>query len=203
MTKMMVKLVKLNSTTTGQFELKLVVILFRLFFNTEYALILDDGEIYRLNGTHANLETKVFDVSEDEWNPEDPLNMPPEGILVDGLPFHHCYPYPLQKQHLRRLFAHGIVLQSKYFSAGEDAQIIENWKNFAIKNSLEYEDAPLYCGWAKHLGIELPMSLKKFHKKTKFLPYICRGLLDRSAIQVYRRCYRIFDPRNDEYGRQQ
>uniref|UniRef100_A0A914Z2R9 Myb-like domain-containing protein n=1 Tax=Panagrolaimus superbus TaxID=310955 RepID=A0A914Z2R9_9BILA len=129
--------------------------------------------------------------------------MPSQGILIDGLPFHHCFPYPLKKHHIRRLYAHGIILKTNCFSAGEDAQLIENWKKYAKKNNFEYEEAPIYCGWAKHLGYDLPMSTKKFHRKTKFLPYMCRGLLDRCAIQVYRRCYRIFDPRYDEFGRQQ
>jgi hypothetical protein len=163
----------------------------------------DSGDVHRLNGTLANLETKVYDISEDEWNPEDPLNMPPQGILVEGLPFHHCFPYPLKKHHIRRLFAHGIVLKTNRFSYAEDEQIIKNWKTFAEKNTIDYEDAPLYCGWAKHLGVQLPMSIKKFHRKTKFLPHMCAGLLQRCAIQVYRRCYRIFDPRYDEFGRTQ
>jgi hypothetical protein len=161
----------------------------------------DAGDVHRLKGRITNLETKVYDLSEDEWNPDDPLKMPPQGILVDGLPFHHCYPYPLKKHHIRRLFAHGIILKTTQFTPGEDEQIIENWKKFAEKNTLDYEDAPLYCGWAKHLGHELPLSIKKLHRKTKFFPYICAGLLQRCAIQVYRRCYRIFDPRYDAYGR--
>jgi hypothetical protein len=162
----------------------------------------DAGEFYRLNGRLADLETKVHDISEEECNPEDPLNMPPQGILIDGLPFHHCYPYPLKKHHIRRLYAHGIILKTKNFDAGEDEQIIENWKIYARKNGFDYEDAPIYCGWAKHLGYNLEMSMKKFHQKTKFFPYMCRGLIDRCAIQVYRRCYRIFDPRFDEFGKQ-
>lgn len=50
------------------------------------------------------------------------------------------------------------------------------------------------------MGIQLPESMKKFHHRTNFFPCMCQGLIDRSAIQVYRRCYRIFDPKSEEFG---
>ena len=144
----------------------------------------------------------MFEISEDEWNEKDPMDMPSQGVLTrDGVPFHHAHPYPLQKHHTRRLFAHGINLRTSPFSPGEDEQIIENWRRFAKKNNIDFEDAPLYCGWAKHLGHRLQTTLTSFHNKTKFYPYMCRNLIDRCAIQVYRRCYRIFDPKSDEFGR--
>lgn len=154
-----------------------------------------------MQGPKANIDNKVYDVAEDEYNPKDDLNMPPFGILTDGVPFHHTAPYPLKKHHIQRLFAHGITIRNSDFSRGEDEQIIDNWRKYAKKFNVEYEDAPLYCGWAKHLRVNMPMTVKKFHSKTKFHPYMCAGLLDRSALQVYRRCYRVFDPSFEEFGK--
>lgn len=98
-------------------------------------------------------QTRVFDVSGDEWEPDsDALHMPAQGILIgaandEEFPFHHCYPYPLKKNHVRRLFAHGIVIKNSLFSRLEDQQIIENWRSFAEHNNIMFENAPLYCGW--------------------------------------------------------
>lgn len=43
---------------------------------------------------------------------------------------------------------------------------------------------------------------KKLVKEPFFYPWMCRGLLDRAAVQVYRRCQVIFHPGNLENGKE-
>uniref|UniRef100_A0A7E4V8A2 Myb-like domain-containing protein n=1 Tax=Panagrellus redivivus TaxID=6233 RepID=A0A7E4V8A2_PANRE len=150
-----------------------------------------------------DIDTPIVDIdTEKDYDKDDEMEMPLRGILVEGLPFHHRFNYPLKAVHIRRLFAHGVVIRTTRFTPEEDHIILENWKRFSTMHGIPYDEAPLYMGWQRYLEDKgsLTMSNRKFNDTTKFFPYMCQGLMHRAANQVYRRCYRIFDPRDEEFG---
>jgi len=172
----------------------------QFYAESERAVINLDGGIQRISEVTRDLNRKIYNIdTEKDYDEDDPLQMPPTGILTDGIPFHHLRPYPLQEKHIRRLYAHGIVYRTSFFTHQEDRQLILNWKRYAKKFKIDFDDAPLYMGWCKHLDRE---SLKKIKQKiieTNLHAYMCVNLIDRCAIQVRRRCYRVFNPKDDDW----
>lgn len=145
-----------------------------------------------------DLNKKVYNIdTEKDYDEDDPLQMPPTGILVNGIPFHHLKAYPLLKKHILRLFAHGIIYKTTNFTSKEDRQLVTNWKRYCAKFNIPVDQAPYYMGWVKNLDKEQLKEINRKVKLTNFHAYMCLDMIDRCALQVKRRCYRIFNPKED------
>ncbi|KAL6724707.1 hypothetical protein Aduo_019571 [Ancylostoma duodenale] len=126
-----------------------------------------------------------------------PLRMPEEGVFTEnGYLFHHETPVPLSDAHKQRLLEYGIILAFReLFTPEEDQRIRKNWRAFAREHELIYEDARYYAGFAQELE---PMKLQRKQNDVLIMlgmwPRLCRKLEHRSAIQIQRRIFTIFDP---------
>lgn len=92
--------------------------------------------------------------------------------------------------------SHGLFLEvrlkSGNFKPTEDAQIRENWQDYCEITGTDPEEAPAYMGCSNHKD--------KKRGVVYFRPWMCRGLPDRSGIQVYRRCAILFHPAHEDGG---
>ncbi|KAI3413874.1 hypothetical protein GPALN_011349 [Globodera pallida] len=139
---------------------------------------------------------------EDIDKPDGVLKLPPDGgIFHDGIPFHHFSLTALQPKHIRRLKKNGIELKQGAFSHAEDRQIKENWHSFAEAHQMPEDDA------ARLMSAATATETKPDHKKrirfiraSRFRPWMCSRLLDRSAGQVFRRCYHLYRVSNLKSG---
>ena len=172
----------------------------KFYAESERAIKDATGDIQRVSEVTRDLNRKVYNIdTEKDYDENDPLQMPPSGILVDGIPFHHLRPYPLEEKHIRRLYAHGIIYKTNFFTHQEDRQLVLNWKRYARKFNISFEDAPIYMGWCKHLDRENLKKIKQKIVETHLHAYMCVNLIERCAIQVRRRCYRLFNPKDDDW----
>ncbi|EYB99478.1 hypothetical protein Y032_0122g1069 [Ancylostoma ceylanicum] len=139
---------------------------------------------------HRSRRKNYYDV----WPP---LRMPEEGVFTeDGYLFHHETPVPLKDHHKQRLLEYGIILSFREpFTPEEDQRIRKNWRAFARQHELIYEDARFYAGFAQHLEcIKLQRKQNDILIQLEMWPRLCRKLEHRSAIQIQRRIFTIFDP---------
>ncbi|KAE9550681.1 hypothetical protein FO519_006103 [Halicephalobus sp. NKZ332] len=172
----------------------------KFYSESERAIRTETGDVQRISDVTRDLNKKIYNIdTENDYDENDPLQMPPSGILVDGIPFHHLRTYPLEERHIKRLYAHGIVYKNSYFSPSEDRQLVINWKRYSSKFNIDFEDAPLYMGWCKYVEKEKLRAVKEEIIQTNLHAYMCINLLERCAIQIRRRCYRLFNPKDEEW----
>ncbi|KAI1714647.1 myb-like DNA-binding domain-containing protein [Ditylenchus destructor] len=122
------------------------------------------------------------------------LKLPEDGgIFIDGIPFHHYVLTPLKDKHLERLRRNGIEINRRRFNPYEDRLIKENWRTFAEHHNLSLDQAPLYMSAATAREDFLDHKERiAFCRSTLFRPWMCKRLLDRTCVQVFRRCYVLF-----------
>nr|CAD2182082.1 unnamed protein product [Meloidogyne enterolobii] len=122
------------------------------------------------------------------------LKLPSDGsIFIDGIPFHHFALTQLKDRHINRLKANGIEIKERQFSKAENKQISENWRSFAAAHEIPEDEAHIYMSAAT--ATETPEKHRErinFTNQTFLRPWLCSKLLNRTAIQVFRRCYHIF-----------
>ncbi|KAL7070851.1 hypothetical protein ACQ4LE_009695 [Meloidogyne hapla] len=122
------------------------------------------------------------------------LILPSDGsIFNDGIPFHHFALTQLKERHINRLKSNGIEIKEKRFSKAENKQILENWRSFAAAHDIPEDEAPLYMSAAT--ATETPEKHRErinFTNQTLLRPWLCSKLLNRTILQVFRRCYHIF-----------
>ncbi|KAL3117226.1 hypothetical protein niasHT_007629 [Heterodera trifolii] len=153
------------------------------------------GGIYAAQLLKMSREAEPMpDELEDNGWAEGGLKLPPDGgIFHDGIPFHHFSLTALKPKHIRRLKKNGIELKQNAFSHAEDQQIRENWLSFAEAHQLEEDEAPRMVSAATATETrEAHRERIRFIRSTLFRPWMCSRLLDRTAGQVFRRCYHIY-----------
>uniref|UniRef100_A0A1I8AXC4 Myb-like DNA-binding domain containing protein n=1 Tax=Meloidogyne hapla TaxID=6305 RepID=A0A1I8AXC4_MELHA len=105
------------------------------------------------------------------------LILPSDGsIFNDGIPFHHFALTQLKERHINRLKSN-----------------VENWRSFAAAHDIPEDEAPLYMSAAT--ATETPEKHRErinFTNQTLLRPWLCSKLLNRTILQVFRRCYHIF-----------
>lgn len=122
------------------------------------------------------------------------LTLPSDGsIFHNGIPFHHFALTPLEPKHILRLKQNGVEIKKAYFSSQENEQILENWRSFSSAHKISDDEAPLYmsAATANETSDDHKDRLRFIHS-TLFRPWMCARLLNRTAYQVFRRCYHLF-----------
>uniref|UniRef100_A0A914GV66 Myb-like domain-containing protein n=1 Tax=Globodera rostochiensis TaxID=31243 RepID=A0A914GV66_GLORO len=139
---------------------------------------------------------------EDMDKPDGVLKLPVDGgIFHDGIPFHHFSLTALQPKHIRRLKKNGIELKHGAFSHAEDQQIKENWHSFAEAHQMAEDDAARLMSVATATETQPDHRERiRFIRASRFRPWMCSRLLDRSAGQVFRRCYHLYRVSNLKSG---
>ncbi|KAI1714863.1 myb-like DNA-binding domain-containing protein [Ditylenchus destructor] len=122
------------------------------------------------------------------------LKLPADGgIFIDGIPFHHYVLTALKDKHLERLRRNGIEINRRQFNSYEDRLIKENWRTFSEHHNISLDQAPLYMSAATaHEDFLDHKERITFCRTTLFRPWMCKRLLDRTCVQVFRRCYVLF-----------
>jgi len=114
------------------------------------------------------------------------------GVFDDGIPFYHIHMQTLVADEIQRLEKCGVRLKAGKFSDGEDEQIRKNWLDYCEISGTDPDEVTYFMGVATD---------KKKKKGSKFFrAFMCRGMPDRSGIQVYRRAQTIFHPSQEDAG---
>ncbi|KAI6189793.1 hypothetical protein M3Y97_00047000 [Aphelenchoides bicaudatus] len=92
----------------------------------------------------------------------------------------------------RRLEINDVRLKACDFSATEDEQLRNNWIDYCEISGVDPGEVFTYMGVAN--------DKERVRSAKYFRAWMCRGLPDRSGIQVYRRCQVIFNPAIIEDG---
>ncbi|CAJ0573598.1 unnamed protein product, partial [Mesorhabditis spiculigera] len=119
-----------------------------------------------------------------------------EGILAEyaggRYPFHHCTLSHVCKAQVQRLAENGIMYKFYRFTPEEDGRVYKNWARVARKWDLDYSRPLDYVGGRqKNEGGRSRNRAVTFG--TDFWPTMCRGLICRSARQVFYRMQQLFD----------
>uniref|UniRef100_A0A914E138 Uncharacterized protein n=1 Tax=Acrobeloides nanus TaxID=290746 RepID=A0A914E138_9BILA len=135
-----------------------------------------------------NEDLKELDDTDPEYTG---IALPPAGILVDGIPFHHRTNTQLDSIHINRLRKHGILLKKGFFAQEEDEKIRQNWREIADTYDLPDDSAQDYFILDKVNKREERIETLRFMKQIGFYPKMCKGLLNRSANQVMARARKL------------
>lgn len=113
------------------------------------------------------------------------IALPPAGILVDGIPFHHRTNTQLDSIHINRLRKHGILLKKGFFTQEEDEKIRQNWREIADTYDLPDDSAQDYFILDKVNKREERIETLRFMKQIGFYPKMCK-------LDLLKCCEKIF-----------